>query len=80
VPSPTSPGIQPPPCPRCGSGDIAKICYGEPVPSAELDREIEAKKIVLGGCFITGNDPEWHCNACSKRFRDAKPSRPRPRQ
>ena len=39
-------------CPRCGSPRIAEILYGLVRPDEELTRELEAKRVVLGGCFV----------------------------
>jgi hypothetical protein len=55
-------------CPSCGGTDIAVILYG--LPSDELlnDEKVKQKKIVLGGCCITGNDPKLECNDCGWRY------------
>lgn len=49
-------------CPKCGSKDILDIVYG--MPSYYLFKEAEENKVVLGGCVIGFNDPEFHCNNC----------------
>jgi len=63
-------------CPRCGSKDTAEILYGMPAYS-EIKDEIEAGKIVLGGCEIftvptergdVQYQPERVCNKCGKKF------------
>ena len=55
-------------CPSCGGTDIAVILYG--LPSSELlnGEKIKQKKIVLGGCCITGNEPKLECNDCGWRY------------
>ena len=64
-------------CPRCGSKDTARILYGMPAFSDELQEKMDAGKLVLGGCCITeinvnGRDVQWqpsrHCNHCKKDF------------
>ena len=55
-------------CSNCGSKRIAKIEYGLPYFTEEENREVEAGKIVLGGCVLTGNDPAWQCVNCGKQF------------
>ena len=64
-------------CPRCGSKDTARILYGMPVFSDELQEKMDAGKIVLGGCCISlinvnGMNVMWqpsrHCNHCKKDF------------
>lgn len=57
-----------PACPRCGSSSVAWIQYGEPILTRELERGLASGRIVLGGCCITDNDPEWHCNVCELEF------------
>jgi hypothetical protein len=48
-------------CPRCGSGETAKIIYG--YPSFELFQRQERGEMVLGGCEP---QPEtWSCRNCS---------------
>lgn len=59
------PGIA---CPNCGSGLVARYLWGEPEFDNELERELKSGKIVLGGCCITGEDPEWRCNVCGCDF------------
>ena len=51
-------------CPICESISIADILYGLPANSKDLSMALEKKRIVLGGCCVTDNDPEWHCNEC----------------
>ena len=51
-------------CPKCGSDDIAKILWGLQMPNSESDKAVKDKKIVLGGCLVSDNDPYWECNDC----------------
>jgi len=51
-------------CPQCGSWRIAEILYGMPPMDARLERDLEAGRIVLGGCVITDHDPTWQCVDC----------------
>lgn len=51
-------------CPKCGAKTIASILYGLPDYSEELKADIDAGKIVLGGCCITYDDPKWQCTTC----------------
>jgi hypothetical protein len=55
-------------CPACGADQAAKIVYGLVVDFNTLQPEFEAGRIVLGGCCISGDDPEWQCQACSHRW------------
>jgi len=38
--------------------------YGLPAPNPDLWRDVDAGKIVLGGCCVTDDDPAWRCVAC----------------
>ena len=53
-------------CPYCGSRDIAKIIYGYPVMSEEMEEEIAQGKIVLGGCLL--REEKYYCNSCDRKF------------
>lgn len=55
-------------CPQCKSTSIAEILWGFPPISDFLQEEIKKKNIVLGGCIITDNDPQWECNSCHHRW------------
>ena len=51
-------------CPACNSSRIANILYGMPEYSPKLERDIEAGRIILGGCCISDDDPVWQCADC----------------
>jgi hypothetical protein len=55
-------------CPKSGSGRVAYILYGRPDFSEELERELDAGEVVLGGCVVMGDDPSWHCVECGHRW------------
>ena len=55
-------------CPRCGSMETARILYGMPAFSEELERRLRAGRLRLGGCCVSANDPKRYCNTCKKRF------------
>lgn len=55
-------------CPACHGRRVASILYGLPEFSPELERELDAGRVVLGGCCPFGNDPEWKCAACGHRW------------
>ena len=52
-------------CPKCGSTRIAKILYGMPAFSNKLESEINAGRVILGGCCISDDDPTWLVSAAS---------------
>ena len=60
-------------CPKCGSARVARILYGMPMFSDQLQADMDSGKIVLGGCELTGDDPAWKCLECETeiyRIRD----------
>jgi len=54
-------------CPNCQSTNQAKIIYGL-VDMREIEELIEKREITLGGCCITGADPDLQCNNCGTRW------------
>ncbi|HQR67050.1 MAG TPA: hypothetical protein PLB02_06625 [Thermoanaerobaculia bacterium] len=57
-----------PPCPKCGSPDVAEIVYGLVQPDERMNAAARRGEITYGGCCVSDDDPEWHCNACGKDF------------
>ena len=55
-------------CPNCNYDKVAIIFWGYPAHLDELQKEIENKKIVLGGCLVTDHDPKWECTNCNHRW------------
>jgi hypothetical protein len=51
-------------CPSCGSNDCAEILYGLPIFDRKLERAIDKKEVVLGGCMVEEGAPSRRCNAC----------------
>ena len=51
-----------PKCPSCGSSKVVPIVYG--MPGSELAEAYERGEVELGGCVITGDDPQWRCKGC----------------
>lgn len=51
-------------CPACGSRLVASILYGMRGYTPDLEADLEAGRIVLGGCCITADDPKWQCTQC----------------
>ena len=54
-------------CPKCGKSWIAEILWGYPNMSS-IEKELEKKEIVLGGCLVSNNDPKWECNDCHHQW------------
>jgi hypothetical protein len=50
------------PCPRCGSTDAVEIIYGDP--DVELGEAARRGEVVLGGCVIGPESPDYECRTC----------------
>ncbi len=62
-------------CPRCGSRSVAEMVYGMQGWSWELEEEMASGRVALGGCCVTGNDPNRQCNECGHTWRSgARPA------
>ena len=64
-------------CPKCGSKRIARIQWGMPDFSEELQRELDEGTVVLGGCIVSGHDPSWTCQDCGASIFKELEQRPR---
>jgi hypothetical protein len=53
-------------CPKCDSKNIVPIIYG--MPGMDLQEEEMRGKIHLGGCCITEDAPNRHCNDCEHQW------------
>ena len=54
-------------CHRCGRQAVVKILYGEPNEEAEvLSKE---GKLVLGGCIVIEQNPDWACTHCETEYK-----------
>jgi hypothetical protein len=43
---------------------VARILWGMPAYSAEMRRDIDEGKLILGGCCVDDDDPTWQCVKC----------------
>ena len=64
-------------CPYCGSTDTAFYLYGEPNLDEKLQKMLDKRECILGGCCVHTEcvngktvfiDPPWRCNKCRKDF------------
>jgi hypothetical protein len=55
-------------CPACGSPRIARILYGLPAFSKDLEDALSEGIVALGGCVLSGDDPEWQCLGCGQKI------------
>jgi hypothetical protein len=51
-----------PPCPSCGSTDAVSIAYG--YPSWEMAEAEIRGEVVLGGCMVGPESPDYECRDC----------------
>ena len=51
-------------CPNCGHSPVAEILYGLLNDSDDLNRDLKAGLVTLGGCWHSGDDPAWECLEC----------------
>ena len=58
-------------CPECGE-KLVPILYG--LPSAEGFEAADRGEVALGGCTITGSDPDVQCPTCAQSFFIRKPA------
>ncbi len=59
---------QKPPCPHCGSEQVARIVYGKPPLTRHVLQGLESGEIISGGCLVQQGAPEWHCHSCNQQF------------
>lgn len=55
-------------CPNCGKSKIAKIIYGMPAYTKELQKDIDEGRVVLAGCMIENDTPSYFCRWCKTKF------------
>lgn len=60
--------VGPPPCPACGSTEVAKILWG--MPDVEGFAAAERGDVELRGCCIDENAPDYTCRACHHEWQD----------
>jgi hypothetical protein len=50
------------PRPRCGSTDAVQIIYG--LPDFELGEAAQRGEVLLGGCIVGPESPDYECRNC----------------
>ena len=55
-------------CPKCRSTNIARVVYGMPDCTEWLEKRLGSGSIILGGCCVSGEDPDKHCNDCGTEW------------
>jgi len=54
-------------CLFCGGKKVVPIFYGYLADMDYVMKLVEAKKVVLGGCYVSDNDPAFECLDCGQR-------------
>lgn len=60
-------------CPRCGAKTVARILWGFPYLTEALEKDMEAGRVVLGGCCVSDDDPTWSCTTCGAEIHKERP-------
>lgn len=61
-------------CPKCSSTNTCTIVYGLVGMDDTVEEELHKGMVHLGGCIITENDPDQHCNDCETDFDTQAPN------
>lgn len=52
---------------HCG-GKVARIFYGMPAYTEKLQADLDAGRVILGGCCLGDRGPTWQCTKCEQEF------------
>lgn len=55
-------------CPGCGKAPVATIIWGLPAFDKEMQRDLEAGRVTIGGCCLSFDDPAWECTHCGLKI------------
>jgi rRNA maturation endonuclease Nob1 len=61
-------------CPSCGSESVAEILYGMPAGGPALEQSLASGRVVLGGCVVSGGEPDRRCNECGHQWGRERPA------
>lgn len=61
-------------CPNCNSKNTCRILYGLVGLDNKLNEDLEAGRVHLGGCEVSDEDPNRHCNDCELDFDTKAPN------
>jgi hypothetical protein len=57
-----------PACPVCLAPQTVVILWGMPGMDDELQRAMDEKRVVIGGCVVSLDDPKWECAECGAQL------------
>jgi hypothetical protein len=60
-------------CPRCGSTRVAQIAHGLIAIDDGVRADLDASRIVLGGCSVSEDSPLLHCVVCGNEWGELGP-------
>ncbi len=55
-------------CPQCSYSQLTEILFGYIQYNEEQMRDVESEKILIGGCMIPEDPPDWCCLRCGTQF------------
>ena len=53
-------------CQNCKNKTVVEILYGDP--TEEAYQLSEEGKLILGGCVILDDSPDWQCLQCKTKY------------
>jgi len=59
-------------CPKCGKKKIAQFLFGMPAYSKLLQRDMNEGVVILGGCEVSPDAPEYKCQDCGHEWTDKR--------
>ena len=55
-------------CPQCGFDKISNLLYGIQEIDEVLQKDIDDKRVLIGGCSILKTSLLWFCTSCETEF------------
>ena len=53
---------------KSGHLPLCEILWGMPHMDSKLEELMNAGKIIIGGCCLSGDDPTWECSKCHQQI------------
>ena len=55
-------------CLHCGFEPVSHLLYGVHEIDEKMQRDIDSRRILLGGCSILKDSPKWFCSNCQTEY------------
>lgn len=55
-------------CLHCGFEPVSELLYGIQEIDEKLQKDIDERKVLLGGCSILKDSPKWFCSNCHTEY------------